>query len=106
MTKRIYREGQSDAHIRSIHAHCKAALDKAVEQGLIYVNPAKTASCHRSVAEKSKSLRKRKCRDCSYRRRKKASTKCFSSTYQRNCAAVSYLHSNGRMWFSTQARYG
>ena len=36
-----YGEGLSDAHIRSIHAHCKAALDKAVEQGLIYVNPAK-----------------------------------------------------------------
>ena len=36
-----YGEGLSDAHIRSIHAHCKAALDKAVEQGLIYVNPSK-----------------------------------------------------------------
>lgn len=36
-----YGEGLSDAHIRSIHAHCKEALDKAVEQGLIYVNPAK-----------------------------------------------------------------
>ena len=30
----------SDAHIRAIHAHCNAALNKAVEEGLIVSNPA------------------------------------------------------------------
>ena len=32
--------GVSDAHERAIHAHCNAALNKAVEEGLIVSNPA------------------------------------------------------------------
>ena len=37
----LYGKGVSDAHIRSIHAHIRAALDKAVTEKLIRYNPAK-----------------------------------------------------------------
>ena len=32
--------GVSDSHVRAIHAHCNAALNKAVKEGLIFKNPA------------------------------------------------------------------
>ncbi len=32
--------GVSDSHVRAIHAHCNAALNKAVDEGLIFKNPA------------------------------------------------------------------
>ena len=32
--------GVSNSHIRHIHSHCSAALKKAIEEGLIYQNPA------------------------------------------------------------------
>lgn len=35
-----YGKGLSNAHIRQIHSHCSAALKKAIEEGLIYRNPA------------------------------------------------------------------
>lgn len=38
--REIYGEGLSNSVIRSIHAHCRAALDKAVEENLIKQNPA------------------------------------------------------------------
>lgn len=33
-------DGVSDSHVRAIHAHCNAALKKALEEGLIFKNPA------------------------------------------------------------------
>lgn len=38
--KELYGDGVSDAHIKSIHSHCNAALEKAVAEGLILKNPA------------------------------------------------------------------
>lgn len=32
--------GVSDSHVRAIHAHCNAVLNKAVKEGLIFKNPA------------------------------------------------------------------
>lgn len=39
--REIYGAGLANSVIRSIHAHCRAALEKAVREGLIRKNPAK-----------------------------------------------------------------
>ena len=36
----VFGTGVSNSHIRHIHSHCSAALKKAIEEGLIYKNPA------------------------------------------------------------------
>jgi len=36
----IYGTGLSDRVIRAIHANCRSALEKAVQEGLIHINPA------------------------------------------------------------------
>ena len=36
----VYGEGLSDRVVRAIHANCRSALEKAVQEGLIRVNPA------------------------------------------------------------------
>lgn len=35
-----FGSGLSNSHIRHIHSHCSAALKKAIEEGLIFKNPA------------------------------------------------------------------
>lgn len=42
--RELYGNGLSNAAVRSIHAHIRAALDKAVVEKLIHLNPAK--KCH------------------------------------------------------------
>lgn len=39
--REIYGTGLTNSVVRSIHAHCRAALEKAVKEGLIKQNPAK-----------------------------------------------------------------
>ena len=36
----VFGAGVSNSHIRHIHSHCSAALKKAIDEGLIYKNPA------------------------------------------------------------------
>lgn len=36
----VFGSGVSNSHIRHIHSHCSAALKKAIDEGLIYKNPA------------------------------------------------------------------
>ena len=71
-----YGEGLSDRMVRMCHATCRSALEKAVQDGLIRMNPAIGCKLPPKKQRRCRCWIGRNCRNFSFRRRRTGTTNC------------------------------
>ena len=71
-----YGEGLSDRMVRMCHATCRSALEKAVQDGLIRMNPAIGCKLPPKKQRRCRCWIGRNCRNFSFRRRWTGTTNC------------------------------
>lgn len=95
-----FGRGLSDSMVRGLHAACRSALEKAVQEELIRTNPAVAASCRPSGAGRCRCWAGRSSSGFLFRPRRRDTLSCSFWTYVPACGGANCWPSSGTTWTS------
>ena len=95
-----FGKGLSDSMVRGLHAACRSALEKAVQEELIRTNPAVGCKLPPKRGREMRCCLRRNSSGSSSRPRRKVISNCFFWTYAPACAGANCWRSNGTTWTS------